>query len=95
MARKTSSSQRIEDPPRTEELILPPLTPEEQKLRENNLSHMPHLKEAMKTGLEKWSDELKKKNDIVREAWIGSQVDVLKGWMKDIDIVMHLHTFLL
>ena len=42
----------------------------------------------MKTGLEKWNEELKKKNDIVREAWIESPKEVLDGWLQDIDMVI-------
>ena len=88
VARRTRSSQRVEDPLRTDDFTLPILTPDEQKLRENNLSHMTHLKEAMKIGSEKWDEELKKKNDIVRQAWIGSQKETLDGWLQDIDTVL-------
>ena len=34
---------------------------------------MTHIKEAMKVGLSKWKEELKKDNDVVRQAWLEYQ----------------------
>ena len=43
---RTRQQQRANNP-------LTPLTPEEAKTRENNIAHMKHLREAMKSGIEK------------------------------------------
>ena len=34
---------------------------------------MTHLKEAMKTGLDKWKEELEKDNYVVRQNWLEHQ----------------------
>ena len=60
VARRTRASKKTEESLDIGDFTLSPLTPKEQKLRENNLSHMTHIREAMKSGLEKWKEELKK-----------------------------------
>ena len=72
VTRRTRARQKTGDHPGTDDFTPPPLTPEEQKLRENNLSHMTHIKEAIKAGLSKWKEELKKDNDVIRQAWLES-----------------------
>ena len=43
---------------------------------------MTHLKEAMKSGIEKWDEEIKKERDLVRHAWMEAQKDTLARWLK-------------
>ena len=50
---------------------LVPLSLEESKTRENNIAHMQHLREAMKKGLEKWDEELKKEKDWAKKIFYG------------------------
>lgn len=65
------------------------MTPNEQKQRETNLSHIIHLKEAMRAGLEKWDEELKEKNEMVRQVWTEGQRETLDGWLQDFNTVLH------
>ena len=57
---------------------LAPLSPEESKTRENNIAHMKHLKEAMKKGLEKWDEEIKKEKDQLNKACMDNDREKLK-----------------
>ena len=47
---------------------LAPLTLEETKIRENNIAHMKHLREAMKNGIEKWNVAMQKEKDWAEKA---------------------------
>ena len=85
VVRRTRASRKTKESLGTGDFTPPPLTPEEQKSRENNLSHMTHIRKAMKSGLEKWKDEIKKEKDTVRRAWLKHQRDVLNSWLRDIE----------
>ena len=63
---RTSVQSEPQDDPGSSLLTknpLAPLSPEESKSRENNIVHIKHLREAMKKGLEKWDDVIKKEKD--------------------------------
>ena len=81
VAKITRASQKTGDPPGTGDFTPPSFSPEQQKVRENNLSHKTHIREAMKTGLKKWKEELKKNNDTQRKAWLEHQKDVSGSWL--------------
>ena len=65
-----------------------PLSPEELKTRDNNIAHIKHLKEAMKKGLEKWDDMIRKEKDQFAQAWMKSDRERLSDWIADIDMVL-------
>ena len=46
---------------------------------------MTHIKEAMKSGLEKWKEELKKEKGIIRQAWLEHQRNILDSWLQEIE----------
>ena len=66
----TGSSLLTKDP-------LAPLSPEESKTRENNIAHMKQLRGAMKKGLEKWDDEIRKEKDQLNKVWMESNREKL------------------
>ena len=88
VSRRTRSQQKAGDPQNIGETPLPPLTPEESKKRDNNFSHMTHLREAMKTGIEKWNKEIRKEKDKMRKAWMEAQKETLVHWLEDIEKVL-------
>ena len=49
---------------------------------------MTHLREAMRTGIEKWDEELKKEKEMVRKAWIEAQRETLTRWLEDIEMAL-------
>ena len=67
---------------------LAPLSPEESKTRENNIAHMKHLREAMKKGLEKWDDEIRKEKDQLNKIWMESDREKLSHWLENIEMVL-------
>ena len=69
------SQQRTVDPQNIAPLA--PLTPEESKTRGNNIAHMKYLREAIKNGIEKWTEEFKKEKDRVRKACLEPQKELL------------------
>ena len=77
VARRTRAGQKTGGSLDTGDFSPPPLTPTEQKSREDNLSHMTHQREAMKSGMSKWKEELKKEKDTIRKAWLKHQRDIL------------------
>ena len=42
----------------------------------------------MKSGIEKWDEEIKKEKDPVRHAWMEAQKDILAHWLKDIKVML-------
>ena len=60
---RTRQQQRAKDP-------LAPLTPEEAQTRENNIVHIKHLREAIKKGIEKRNEMLRKETDKIQKAWL-------------------------
>ena len=44
---------------------------------------------SMKTGLEKWDEELTKEKDMIRQAWIKAEKDTLTAWLEDIKKMIH------
>ena len=67
---------------------LAPLSPEESKTRENNIAYIKHLKEAMKKGLEKWDDEIRKEKDQLAQVWMKGDREKLSDWIADIEMVL-------
>ena len=49
---------------------------------------MKYLREAMKNGIEKWTEELKKEKDRVRKACLEPQKELLEHWLEDIEMVL-------
>ena len=49
---------------------------------------MIHLREAMKTGIEKWKKEIRKEEDKIRKAWIEAQKETLAHWLENIEMVL-------
>ena len=64
---------------------LVPLSPEESKTRDNNIAHMKHLKEAIKKGLKKWDETIKKTKDLHVQAEMKANRDRLDDWIVDIN----------
>ena len=77
----TRQQQRGKDP-------LTPLSLEESKTRENNLAHMRHLREAMKKGLEKWDEELRKEKDWAKNFFMENDKEWLGCWLEDLELVL-------
>ena len=75
------SSQRAKNP-------LAPLSPEESKTRDNNIAHIKHLKEAMKKGLKKWDEIIKKEKNPLEQAWMRGDREKLNDWIADINMVL-------
>ena len=50
---------------------------------------MTHLREGMKTGIEKWDEEIRKEEDMMRKAWMEAQKGTLAGLLEDIEKVLH------
>ena len=47
----------------------------------------------MKTGIEKWDEEIRKEKNLVSRAWMGAQKETLACWLKDIEKVLNFaHT---
>ena len=67
---------------------LAPLSLEESKTRENNIAHIKHLREAMKKGLEKWNDEIRKEKDQIEQVWMRGDREKLSDWIADIEMVL-------
>ena len=67
---------------------LAPLSPEESKTRDNNIAHIKHLKEAMKKGLKKWDEIIKKTKDPLEQVGMKVDRDRLNDWIADIDMVL-------
>ena len=42
----------------------------------------------MKSALKKWDEELKKKNEMVRQVWIETQKEILARWLEDLNTVL-------
>ena len=78
---RTRQKQRANNP-------LAPLTPEESKTRENNIAHIKHLREAMKKGIEKWDEELRKEKDWVKKTWMEPEREWLGCWLEDLEMVL-------
>ena len=47
---------------------------------------MTHLRETMKSWIEKWDAEIKKEEELVRKAWLVAQRDTLACWLADIEM---------
>ena len=77
----TRQQQRGKDP-------LAPLNPEESKTRENNIAHIRHLREAMKKGLEKWDEELRKEKDWAKKILMETDKERLGHWLEDLELVL-------
>ena len=69
---------------------LAPLSPEESKTGENNKAHMKHLREAMKKGLAKWDDVIRKEKDQFKKIWIETDRERLSNWLGDIEMVLRV-----
>ena len=67
---------------------LAPLSPEESKTRDNNIAHIKHLKEAMKKGLEKWDEIIKKTKNPLDQVGMKIDRDRLNDWIADINMVL-------
>ena len=67
---------------------LAPLSPEESKTRDNNIAHIKHLKEAMKKGLEKWDELIRKTKDPLDQVGMKIDRDRLDDWIADINMVL-------
>ena len=65
-----------------------PLSPEELKTRENNKAHIKHLKEAMKKGLKKWDNIIRKEKDQLAQIWMKGDREKLSEWIADIEMVL-------
>ena len=65
-----------------------PLSLEESKTRDNNIAHIKHLKEAMKKGLKKWDEIIKKEKNPLEQSWIRSDRERLNDWIADINMVL-------
>ena len=50
---------------------------------------MTHLREAMKTGIEKWDEKIGKEKEWVRKYWMEAQKDTLARWLEDIEKVLN------
>ena len=88
---RTSIQPRPQMDPESSLLTKDPLTPlssEESKTRENNIAHMKHLREAMKKGLEKWDDEIRKEKDYLKKVWMESDREKLNRWLENIEMVL-------
>ena len=84
----TSVQGGPQDDPRSPRLPknpLEPLIPEESKTRDNNIAHMKHLKEAMKTGLKRWDEIIKKTKNPYGQAGMEADRD---RWIADIDMYL-------
>ena len=87
----TSVQGEPHDDPRSPRLPknpLEPLSPEESKTRDNNIAHMKHLKEAMKTGLKRWDEIIKKMKNPYEQAGMEVDRDRLDKWIADIDMYL-------
>ena len=67
---------------------LAPLSPEELKTRDNNIAHIEHLKEAMKKGLKKWDNIIRKEKDQLAQVWMKGDREKLSEWTADIEMVL-------
>ena len=67
---------------------LAPLNPEELKTRENNIAHIKHLKEAMKKGLLKWDDMIRREKDQLAQVGMKIDREILSDWIADIKMVL-------
>ena len=65
-----------------------PLSPEELKTRDNNIVHIKHLKEAMKKGLKKWDEIIRKEKNPIEQAWMEGDRKSLSDWIADINMVL-------
>ena len=64
------------------------LSPERSKIRENNISHMKHLRESMKKGVEMWNKAIAKEKHFVQQAIMEADRDTLNKWIDNIEMVL-------
>ena len=67
---------------------LAPLSPEDSKTRENNITHMKHLREAMKKGLEKWDNVIRNEKDQFEIICMKCDRERLNRWLGDMELVL-------
>ena len=85
--KRTRSQQKEEELLSIGQSPLPNLSPEELKTRNNNFAHIAHLRESMKTGVEKWDEEIKKEKEMNRKLWLEAQRERLARWLEDAETV--------
>ena len=78
---RTRQQQRAQD-------LLAPLTPEEAQTRENNISHIKHLREAIKKGIQKWNEDLRKETNKIQKAWMEPEKEGLERWLEDLEMIL-------
>ena len=67
---------------------LGPLNPEELNTRDKNIAHIKHLKEAMKKGLKKWDEIIKKTKNPLDQVGMKIDRDRLNDLIADINMVL-------
>ena len=69
-----------------------PLTPDEEKTRENNIAHIAHLREKMKKLIVKWEEEIKAEKDELVKTLKELNKERLEGWLENIRVVLNAAT---
>ena len=72
--------------------LLVPLTPDEEKTRENNIAHIAHLREEMKKLIVKWEEDIKAEKDELVKTLKELNKERLEGWLEDIRVVLNAAT---
>ena len=66
-----------------------PLTQEEVKIRENNIAHIKHLKEAMKDLIEKWNVAIQKEKNWAEVEMMKADKEHMECWLENVEVVLH------